>query len=163
MDQGATSDSFITYLPMAGEDIWIRVARFTTSFDGEFLLHIEADAPAAGRVPDNQVLMGQPLRVAKFGSEVILTWGPSCITSDTDYSVYAAPMPLYGLHEPLTCTTGGLLEHRFLPPTGDHYFIVVPHNGVKEGSHGMHDPGPGPLERVPSPAVCYPQEIGVCP
>jgi len=163
MDQGATSDSLITYFPTAGENIWIRVARFTASFDGEFLLHIEAEAPAAGRVPNDQVFGGEPLRVTKFGSEVILTWGASCLSSDTDFSVYTGPMTLYGMHEPVTCTTGGMLEHRLLPPTGDNYFIVVPHNGMKEGSHGTHNPGFGPLERLPSPAVCYPQEIAACP
>jgi hypothetical protein len=163
MDQGATNDSRLTYLPMAGETIWIRVSRFTASFDGEFFLHIEADAPAAGRVPDDQILVGPPLLVDRIGSEVVLTWSASCVSSDTDFSVYVGPMNQYGLHEPITCTTTGLLEHRFLPPTGDNYFIVVPHNGAKEGSHGTRNLGAGPLERLPSPAVCYPQEIAVCP
>ena len=163
MDQGATSDSLFAYLPTAGENIWIRVARYTTSFDGEYFLHIEAEAPGAGRVPDDQIWGGEPLRITRIGAELLLTWGASCLSSDTDFSVYAGPMSHYGLHEPVTCTTTGLLQHRFLPPSGDNYFIVVPHNGFKEGSHGTQNLGSGPFERSPSPAVCYPQEVAACP
>ena len=85
------------------------------------------------------------------------------MSSDTDYVVYAGPMPLFGLHEPVTCTTMELLEHRFLPPSGDTFFIVVPHNGANEGSHGTQKINFQAVERTPSPATCYPQQIGDCP
>jgi hypothetical protein len=161
MDQGATLDSIIGRRVAAGESVWIRVARHASSFDSEFFLHIAAEAAAAGRVPSHEA-EGEPLRVSKIGAEVLLTWGPSCMPSDFDYAVYAAPMALYGLHEPVTCTTMGLLHHQFLPPPDDTYFLVVPHNGVYEGSHGPQG-GAVPVERPPSPATCYPQVIGECP
>ena len=85
------------------------------------------------------------------------------MTSDADFGVYVGPMPLWGLHEPVTCTTTGLLEHRFIPPSGDNFFIVVPHNGANEGSHGTQKVNLLAIERTPSPATCYPQLIGDCP
>jgi hypothetical protein len=162
MDQGATYDSMVNYVPAAGENIWIRVARHVTSFDAEFFLHIQAETTAAGRVPREEI-EGEPLRLTKIGPEVVLTWGASCVSSDLDYSVYVGPMPLWGLHEPATCTTMGLLEHRFIPPSGDNFFIVVPHNGANEGSHGTKRVGLQTFERAPSPATCYPQLIADCP
>jgi hypothetical protein len=162
MDQGATYDSMVSHVPAAGENVWIRVSRHAASFDAEFFLHIDAEAATAGRVPREEI-EGEPLRVSRIGSEIVLTWGPSCLSSDTDFAVYAGPMSLYGMHEPVTCTTMGLLEHRFLPPTGDNYFIVVPHNGSVEGSHGPQQSGPQTFERPPSPATCFPQQIGECP
>jgi len=163
-DASVHRDSFVERPLLGGQEILIRVSRYAFSYNGEVALNIlfEGAPTAAGRVPRTEI-EGEPLRVARVGSEIILTWGPSCVAGDTDFAVYAGPLSLYEMHEPVTCTTMGLLEHRFLPPTGDNFFIVVAHNGNVEGSHGPKKVGPMTFERPPSPATCFPQAVGECP
>jgi hypothetical protein len=117
-----------------------------------------------GEVPDgDDVPAEHPLSVAKAsGGAVQLAWEPSCRHGDDDYGVYEAP-----LGEPLgfvavTCSTGRQTEHEFAPGFESVMFVVVPNDGVTEGSYGDTSAG---IERTPPPAACWPQALGdpVCP
>ena len=160
-DQGAPRDSRFVYLPAVGETVWIRVARFSFTPDGEFFLHV---APFSGRVPRDDWLDGPPLFVSKLNTgELWLTWGGSCDPYDNDYAVYMGPLGGWGLHEPIACSTGGATDFFHVPPGESVYYLAVPHNGVSDGSHGTQRYGLTIVERPPSPATCHPQVVGPCP
>jgi hypothetical protein len=122
-------------------------------------------AGPGGEVPDgSDATGGPPLHVNRLdGGSVRLTWGPSCRSGDDDYAVYEGE-----LGDPLSlgrvsCSTGGELEYAFQPlPRRGSWFIVVPTDGVTEGSYGDTSEG---IERVPSSTACWPQQLGdpVCP
>jgi hypothetical protein len=122
-------------------------------------------AGPGGEVPDgSDVPGGPPLHVDRLdGGFVRLTWGPSCRGGDDDYAVYEGE-----LGDPLSlarvsCSTGGELEYEFQPlERRGSWFIVVPTDGVTEGSYGDTSEG---VERVPSSTACWPQQLGdpVCP
>ena len=40
--------------------------------------------------------------------EVTLTWGPSCLGSDTDFAIYEGATGDFTSHERVQCSTGGL-------------------------------------------------------
>jgi len=101
------------------------------------------------------------LRVDQTASgEVVLTWGSSCITSDTDYEIYEGQLGDFTSHAPAFCSTGGATTKTFAPFAGDWYYLVVPTNGVEEGSYGAESGG---TERPQGTSVCLGQAFGVCP
>jgi len=163
MDQGALRDARFAYTPAEGETVWIRVARMMFGEDGEFLLHVERDLPAAGRVPRDDWMDGEPLRLTKVGEFLQLTWLGSCMPWDNDYAVYMGPLGAWGQHAPLVCSTGNMTHYDFVPPSESVYFVVAPHNGVKEGSHGTERHATTVIERLVVPETCHGQEIGTCP
>ncbi|MDX1387549.1 MAG: CRTAC1 family protein [Acidobacteriota bacterium] len=111
-------------------------------------------AGAVGGDPGGQVL------VAKEGDGTLsLNWGPSCLGTDDDYAVYAGDLDAMGTHEPLACTTTGNSSHIVDPVPGDRYYLVVPTNGVVEGSYGRAGDGD---ERLQGTSACMPQSIGAC-
>jgi hypothetical protein len=122
-------------------------------------------AGPGGEVPDgSDVPGGPPLHVHRLDDGFVrLTWGPSCRGADNDYAVYEGE-----LGDPLSlarvsCSTGGELEYVFQPlQRRGSWFIVVPTDGVTEGSYGDTSEG---VERVPSSTACWPQQLGdpVCP
>ncbi len=66
----------------------------------------------------------------------------------------------FASHMPVTCTTGGLLEWTFSIPTEDSYFLVVPSDGLMDGSYGRNSKS---VERPTSSGACLPQALGTCP
>jgi hypothetical protein len=87
---------------------------------------------------------------------VTIKWGASCSGGDIDYAVYEGTLggpPT--THVPITCSTAGATTWTFTPPDGNHYYYVVPHNAVSEGSYGHGSDG---VPRPPSSAACMPQE-----
>ena len=46
------------------------------------------------------------------------------------------------------------------PGSGDRYYLIVPHNGVFEGSHGVDSSG---AQRSPGPSTCLPAAFAACP
>ncbi len=91
-----------------------------------------------------------------------LDWAGSCSIADTDYGVYegtiggdfTSHLPVGGL-----CTTAGLKTATFNSAAGS-YYLVVPSNGVTEGSYGENDTLG---ERQQSSAPCVAQVLGSCP
>src|SRR5206468_2510847 len=109
-------------------------------------------APAAGTAPDGSLVPGTPLRAVKSGaSNVALSWGASCVTSDTDYEVYEGTIGTYYSHASSVCTTAGALTTTFTPAAGSTYYLVVPRNAVREGSYGKSSGG---TERPVGSAPC---------
>jgi len=89
-----------------------------------------------------------------------LTWGPSCVAGDTGYGVYAGTLGIPGSHVRVTCATSGATGHVMLPPPGDAYFLVVPHNETYEGSYGKTSAG---ASRPAAGDACRPQYVAACP
>lgn len=119
---------------------------------------------SSGRVPDGGSVPGVPLRARKYGSEIELTWSPSCLPNDEDYAVYEGALSSFASHLPIAppyeCTTAGATSAVFPPGPGNRYWLVVPQGSQREGSYGTDSHG---VERTPSPAACQPQLVGICP
>ena len=112
----------------------------------------------AGAVPDGGRISGDPLLLAKAGQHQIkLEWGASCDEGDQDYAIYEGVIGEYGDHIPVVCSTNGATTWTF-GRMGSHYYLVVPSNGLREGSYGVDHEG----ERPASTLGCLPQEIGAC-
>ena len=115
-----------------------------------------SDIDPAGWVPNNT-----PLLLAKTETDAIqLTWGSSCLAGDLDYEVYEGTLGTFDSHAPALCSTGGTTIASLTPGPGSTYYLVVPRNGMREGSYGRDGDG---LERPPAAAACLIQEIGSCP
>ena len=124
-------------------------------------IDICAQSAPAGAVPDGNAVPGVPLTVNHdVGSDIILDWGNSCSTGDTDYEIYEGTLGIYYSHTSRFCTTGGATFFTFTPAEGSTYYIVVPQNILREGSYGRDSGG---AERPPSIVNCLAQEIGGCP
>ena len=106
-----------------------------------------------GRVPDGKVFRGQPLRLAKSGADVLLTWGPSCSDAVKDYSVQRGTIGSWYSHQAVDCMTGGVTSTTLAPGAGSAYFLVVPITDDLEGSYGVRSNG---QERPGGLVTCRP-------
>jgi hypothetical protein len=101
------------------------------------------------------------LEVRTLGGDLELTWTASCSQIVTDYSVYEGVLGDWTSHSPVACSTGGMNVVTITPSTGDHYYLVVPSGGGKEGSYGVNSTGG---ERPSSHVACFQvHDIGHCP
>lgn len=154
-----------TYLP--GELVrWDGGAAFSsylqdTAWPRGSQLRDFAFAPvAAGFVPDGDDVPGTQLMIHKTGgAEIILTWGTSCLSTDNDYELYEGTLGYFTSHAPVMCSTGGATVVTLTPDPGDTYYLVVPRNGMREGSYGLDSSG---VQRPQSSAACLIQEVGSC-
>ena len=114
--------------------------------------------PPAGAVPDDDGLPGVPLTLTANKSSLVLSWGAgSCNPGDSDYEVYEGTIGgLFDSHGPRLCSTGGATTVTLSPGAGNTYYLVVPRNGVSEGSYGRRSDG---SQRPQSTAACLPQVI----
>jgi len=117
--------------------------------------------PPAGATPDGTDVPGQQLIVGRSPStgQVTLTWGGSCSVGDDDYAVYGGQLGNIGEHSPVVCSTLGTTTHTHMPDPEDSYYLIVPNNGVAEGSYGQDSVG---ISREQGPDACYPQNAGAC-
>jgi hypothetical protein len=139
-------------IPAVPVDLPIEVAATTTG-----------GAAEAGAVPDGDDRPGAPLRVARSGANVVLSWGASCRATDTTYAVYQGAIGSWTSHAPVSCDTGGATSWGpFAPGPGDRFFLVVPAAGAVEGSYGTTSAG---AERPSSPSACRTQDVAdpACP
>ena len=116
-------------------------------------------AGAAGVVDgyDNSTQLQLSMRT---DGDIDLNWGASCELEDTDYAVYSGRMVApFNDHTEVTCTTGGATSHTVTPGLDNFYYLVVPHNGVLEGSYGEAAPS---VERPQGASACFPQLTGAC-
>jgi hypothetical protein len=119
--------------------------------------------PAAGSVPDGVGSPGVPLTISLSVGNLVLNWGSSCASGDTDYEVYEGTLgqPFAYNHTEKLCTTGGATTATFAAPMGSTYYLVVPKNAVSEGSYGQASSG---AEIPPGSTACAPQQIALtCP
>lgn len=112
-----------------------------------------------GSVPDGGP--GEiPLKVSSLPSgDLTLTWGASCSGADEDYEVYEGTLGDFTSHSPRLCTTSGATSITLTPGGDNTYYLVVPRNGVLEGSYGKSSGG---AERPPGRTVCHPQVMQAC-
>ena len=113
----------------------------------------------AGRVPDGRFVSGSPLTIGKAPGGVIeLSWSHSCGSTDLDYGVYEGILGEFDSHLPVECDTG--LPSTTLEPAHDAaYYLVVPTNGLLDGSYGTSSRG---VPRFPGPGACQPQAHAGC-
>ena len=93
------------------------------------------------------------------GTQITLSWGPSCAAGDTDYGVYEGTVGTWYSHGAVTCTTGGT-SATIAPAGGNRYYLVVPHSSSVEGSYGT---GVANAQRPTGAAACEPQVLASCP
>ena len=130
-----------------------------TEFD-VYTAVVRALPSLAGEVPDGASAPGLPLTIAPGPSGTLrLSWSPSCLATDVDYAVYEGAIGNFASHVPLVCSTSGATTVTIVPGAGNNYYLVVPHNGIAEGSYGRDS---GLLERPPSAAACFPRATTAC-
>jgi len=116
--------------------------------------------PGAGAVPDGHLVAGQPLLLDRDGEgRLVLDWAPSCVFADRDYAVYRGNLGEFDSHAAQVCSTSGATELHLELPRGSAYFLVVPHNELREGSYGVDGDG---VQRAPGTPACLPQLIVPC-
>jgi hypothetical protein len=116
--------------------------------------------PPAGSIPDGTI-EGQQLVLGKsvLPGQITLSWGASCAEGDDDYAVYQGGLDDIGNHSPKLCSTLGATTATLAPEAGDAYYLIVPNNGIAEGSYGNDSSG------SPRPAgadACHPRNPGSC-
>lgn len=116
-------------------------------------LDISSTSAAAGLLPPTLTAMHVG------DGEIQLDWMPSCAGSDSDYAVFVGTLGNFVSHTPDTCSTGGALTRNLAPPGDALYFLVVPTNGLREGSYGKRSDG---SERPLGAAICLERETGAC-
>jgi len=119
------------------------------------------DCASPGRVEDSLRLT----KTAEIPPRVTVSWEPSCLPGYSDYGVYEGRIGNWNSHGPITCTDHGADLQEFIDTLdGDHYYLVVPHNGRAEGSYGIRSDGAErpPATGLPSPACAPLQEIDDC-
>jgi len=161
-DAGLARDSIVQASVAAWQTVIIRVARYAYGTNGPFQLSLSFTASGSGRTPD-QSWSGTPLTLSKGpGDSITLSWGASCLVTDSDYEVYEGHIGTYYDHYGKVCSTGGATSTSFVPLASSTYYLVVPRNGNIEGSYGLNS---GWYER-PASATNYcgvTQNIRGCP
>ncbi len=114
----------------------------------------------AGATPDGAAFPGTMLTLARDGTRIDLAWGPSCRASDIDYAVYEGLLGAPTSHAPVTCSTAGAPSWTLAPASGARFYLIVPHNGVYEGSAGLRSDG---SERPPGVFACRERRLAGCP
>ena len=101
-----------------------------------------------------------PLNLRKLpNGSVRLFWSDSCAAGDFDFGIYSGPLNDLAALAPLQCSTSGATFATIVPAAGDVFFLVVPNNGIIEGSYGRDDQG---AERAVSLTACYAQLLTGC-
>jgi hypothetical protein len=151
-----------TYLPM--QIVKCSSGVFSLYFDGggaaAGVIGTDFSFPAApGAVPETPGLPGTPLRVAKSGSNLQLTWGESCVSDGNDYGIYRGTLGSWYSHTPVVCSTGGATSQTVTPGSGGEYYLAVPLNGLWEGNYGSSSYG----NIEPSASPCRQYQWATCP
>lgn len=92
--------------------------------------------------------------------DIALSWQPSCLTGDTDYAVYEGVMPNFSTWTDKVCSTAGLTMQTITPDVQNTFYLVVPNDGVRQGSFGQNSSGD---ERIPPATLCYDRIVSPCP
>jgi beta-glucanase (GH16 family) len=147
--------------PGAGSDVTANISTASSAHIPVVTGPLTCAATAAlGSVPNGDDVAGVPLTVGvEPGGDLSLGWGASCQAADDDYVVYEGPMGNFAAHGAVTCSTGGSTTWTLTPAGGSSYYLVVPTNGVSEGSRGKDSAG---AERPAGLSACYASNIGEC-
>jgi hypothetical protein len=90
---------------------------------------------------------------------ITLAWGSSCTSGDYYYTVYEGILGDFSSHARVECGTGGARTVDVLPRDEDAYYLVVPTNGMREGSYGTASNG---VPRQPGADACLPRSHAGC-
>lgn len=132
---------------------------FTSGFRPALTVMFTPSASGAGAVPNGDDVPGAPLTLSKGGGgSITLSWGASCLGSDTNYEVYEGLLGNFTSHGPVTCATGGT-SSSFVPMAASAYYLAVPRNASFEGSHGKDSSG---CPRPRGATSCLPQALSAC-
>ena len=124
------------------------------------VVECETAAAGPGSVPNGFDAPGVPLRMdLTEAGQLVLTWSDSCSASDNNYEIYHGFMGAYYSHFSKICATGGTTT-TFAPDMFDRYYLVVPTDGVQEGSYGRDSDG---VERPQGGGACHSQQTVTCP
>lgn len=116
---------------------------------------------ASGAVPDGLDVSGRMLEVRGAGGDrVVLDWGVSCLSGDTDFEVYEGELGDFTSHSALYCSTNGQTTVSFEDFSGSAYYLVVPRGVSREGSYGRDSFG---AERPVGVVACLNQTPAPCP
>lgn len=99
-------------------------------------------------------------------SDIVITWSASCSEGASDYGIYEGTIGAWFSHTAVDCVDNGVpLTEQITPAAGNHYYLVVPHNTMAEGSYGQRQPSPGTfVERPVGAAQCIAvQTVTPCP
>jgi PKD repeat protein len=117
----------------------------------------KASSGRAGEVAQGAAaLVGGMLSVSKSSGGLLLAWGPSCVSTDTDFAAYEGPIGDFRAHVPAMCSTGGATSATISPSAGNTYYLVAPTDHYYEGRYGMSSSG---VETPPGPTRCYPAAL----
>jgi hypothetical protein len=120
-------------------------------------LQLGSGGGPGGVVPDGSGPGTVPLLLEKLPGEMLrMTWGLSCRADDDDYAIYEGSLGDPLASEPVACSTLGQVTHDVTPEGDASWFLVVPHDGLTEGSYGWASGG---VERPPSPLACRSQQV----
>lgn len=117
----------------------------------------------AGRVPDGDQAPGTQLMVVPAGDgDITLSWGGSCVATDTDFEIYEGSLGNFTTHVARSCNTLNAASFTLTPSEGNRYYLLVPRNATNEGSYGTDSNG---VERPQAIGIgaCLPQAIAACP
>ncbi len=111
-----------------------------------------------GRTGDDMVMSKSTVT----SGNIVLSWSPSCLPGAVDYGIFEGILGIYYSHKVLDCDDDGTPLIEDVSPAGfDAYYVVVPFNGVDEGSYGLDSFG---AERPRVGTVCLTgQVITPCP
>ena len=100
------------------------------------------------------------LMVSKSNGYVMLNWlepGNTCTVAA--FGVYRGLLPFIGYnHAPLHCNVNNTM-YRDEQAVMSYYYLVVPHNGMQEGSYGVNSYG---AERPQGASPCKTLDLGIC-
>ncbi len=102
-----------------------------------------------------------PLTLGKLPGDLLqLDWGGSCVLADQDYGVYEGLLGQFESHAPVACSTGGVTTFSVDAPPSSAFYLVVPANDEREGTHGVRGDG---SDRLHGSAVCLDRALASCP
>jgi hypothetical protein len=124
----------------------------------------EADWTKYGIPPQPAGSVENTLSIRRHGSgtNIILTWGNIQCGSGLEFEVYEGHLGDFSSHVPKTCNSFSFAGDDYVlsPNPESSYYLVVVHDGPREGSYGTDGGG---NERPPSQTACRPPEIADCP
>ncbi len=163
------ADPLLSIDLQAGQHYWLEVgpwrpdAPWAPPLNSPYTLSVSLDGPPPGAPAGGLEVAAGPdlqLQLAKEGESLGLSWGNSCEVNDTDYAIYGGQLEVMGQHQPLTCSTGRGTSHVVQTPMGNAYFLVVPNNGIVDGSYGLTSSG---AQRPKGDPPCLPRYFLGCP
>jgi len=164
-----SADPLLTIELEAGQHYWFEVGTWRPDppwappLNSPYTLSVTLDGPSPG-VPagglDVEAGPDSQLQIAKVDQSLNLSWGNSCVANDTDYAIYQGQLAVMGEHQPLTCSTGQATSYLLEAPTGNAYLLVIPNNGIVEGSYGLTSGG---AQRPKGDPPCLPRYFLGCP